>query len=120
MSTRALGDAFEVEIYEFLREKISAGDFYFKSESCKVFRKKRYFSRDRQGEIEFDVVVEVYLPEQDKPSILFIVECKNYSHAVPVDDAEEFFQKIQQISGANVKGVIASPGTFQSGTITFS
>ncbi len=120
MNSTTRGNAFEVEVFEFFREKISTDDFYFKRESCKVFRKKSYFSRDRQAEIEFDVVVEVYMPEQDKPSILFIVECKNYSHAVPVNDAEEFFQKTQQISGANIKAVIASPGTFQSGTVTFS
>jgi Zn-dependent peptidase ImmA (M78 family) len=120
MSTSARGDAFEEEIYEFFHEKISADDFYFRKECCKLFRKKRYFSRDRQDEIEFDVVVEVYSIGDDRPSILFIVECKNYNHAVPVNDAEEFFQKIQQISGANVKAVIASPATFQSGTVAFS
>ncbi len=120
MNTSARGDSFEEQIYDFFQEKISADDFYFRKECCKLFRKKRYFSRDRQDEIEFDVVVEVYSEGDDRPSILFIVECKNYSHSVPVNDAEEFFQKIQQISGANVKAVIASPATFQSGTVAFS
>ena len=42
-----------------------------------------------------------------------LIECKNYSHAVPVDYAEEFFAKVQQVAAANVKAVIASTASFQ-------
>lgn len=70
--------------------------------------------------IIFDISIEVFLPGQDSFSILVIFECKNYNHPVPVDDAEEFYAKIQQISGANVKGIIASTHSFQEGTVNFS
>jgi hypothetical protein len=49
-----------------------------------------------------------------------LIECKNYSHPVPVDDAEEFFSKVQQVAAANAKGIIASTASFQSGTRTFA
>lgn len=49
-----------------------------------------------------------------------LIECKNYNHPVPVDDVEEFYSKIQQVSGANVKGIIASTNSFQEGAVAFS
>jgi IrrE N-terminal-like domain len=120
MNTTARGDAFEDEVHEFICDLLSEDLFYLKRDSCRVFKKKPYFSRDRQSEIVFDIAIESYLPGHEDPSVIVIIECKNYSHAVPVDDAEEFFQKIQQVSGANTKGIIATPRTFQSGTIAFS
>lgn len=70
--------------------------------------------------IVFDLSVEISFPGASDYSILFVVECKNYRTPVPVDDAEEFFSKLQQISGANVKGVIASASAFQRGARTYS
>ena len=78
--------------------------FFSKREYSKIFRKKGYFSKDREKDIIFDVSIEVTIPGQDCFSLLFLIECKNYSHSVPVDDVEEFFAKIQQVSGANAKG----------------
>jgi Zn-dependent peptidase ImmA (M78 family) len=51
--------------------------------------------------------------------LLILIECKNYNHPVPVDDAEEFFAKLQQISGANIKGIIASTSGFQESTLKY-
>lgn len=55
------------------------------------------------------------MPGASEYSALILVECKNYSSPVPVDDAEEFFAKIQQVAAANAKGVIASTAAFQAG-----
>lgn len=52
--------------------------------------------------------------------MLFLVECKNYTHAVPVDDTEEFFSKVQQVAAANVKAVIASTASYQRGARAFA
>lgn len=120
MDTVKKGDKLETQIYEFFKSEIQIGNFLAKKEYCKIFTKKGYYSKDREKDIIFDVSIEIYLPGQKDYSILFIIECKNYNHPVPVDDAEEFFAKIQQISGANVKGVIASTNSFQSGTFKFS
>lgn len=37
-----------------------------------------------------------------------------------MDDVEEFFSKIQQVSGANNKGIIAATNAFQEGAFNFS
>ena len=113
------GDCFESTIFNFFESEIAADRFYAKSECCKIFRRKGYYSKDRRKNIKFDISIEIYLPGSKFYSILILIECKNYNHAVPVDDAEEFFAKVQQISGANVKGIIASTNAFQEGTLNY-
>lgn len=45
---------------------------------------------------------------------------QNYSHSVPFDDLEEFKAKLDQIAGKNVKGVVATRNSFQSGAISYA
>jgi Zn-dependent peptidase ImmA (M78 family) len=45
--------------------------------------------------------------------MLCIIECKDYSHAVPVDDVEEFSDKLRQVQAH--KGIIVTRSTFQKG-----
>lgn len=120
MNSTAEGDKLEGRIFALFQTEIAAGRFFAKSECCKVHRKKGYYSKDRETLIVFDISIEIFLPGSDAYSVLVLIECKNYTHAVPVDDAEESFAKIQQISGANVKGIIASTNCFQQGTLSYS
>lgn len=120
MNSTAVGDTLEAMIHALLLSEIENDRFWAKKSCCKVFRKKGYFSRDRQKNIVFDIAIEIYLPGAQEYSVLVVFECKNYSHPVPVDDVEEFFSKLQQVSGANVKGVVAATSAFQSGARTYS
>ncbi|MDO8373869.1 MAG: ImmA/IrrE family metallo-endopeptidase [Polaromonas sp.] len=120
MNSIRVGDSLEEKIHALFISEIENDRFWAKKACCKVFRKKGYYSKDRGTKIVFDLSVEIYLPGVDEFSVVMLVECKNYNHPVPVDDAEEFFSKAQQISGANIKCVIASTNSFQSGTRAFS
>ncbi|CEL29310.1 ImmA/IrrE family metallo-endopeptidase [Pseudomonas fluorescens] len=121
LSTYAKGDRFEEQVFEFLSREINKGRFYaFQPECCKIFRKKGYFSRDREDFIIFDISVEVFLPGFETPSLLVLIECKNYSGKVPVGDIEEFGSKISQVAGFNAKGIFASASAFQSGTFNIA
>ena len=120
MSTTKKGDLFEDQVYELLVADIKSNNFIANEQCCRIYKKKGYYSRDRERDIVFDISVEIFLPGQSTFSILVLVECKNYNHRVPVDDVEEFFQKTQQISGANVKAMLFSNNSFQDGTIKFS
>lgn len=121
LSSYAKGDRFEEQVFEFLSREINEGRFYaFRPECCKVFRKKGYYSRDREDFIIFDISVEVFLPGFETPSLLVLIECKNYSGKVPVGDIEEFGSKISQVAGFNAKGVFASASAFQSGTFNIA
>jgi Zn-dependent peptidase ImmA (M78 family) len=115
-----IGDAFEDVVYRYFLDLIEADRFYIAPQFCKVFQKKGYFSRDRGKEIVFDVSIEVTLEGRDTYSFLILIECKSLGRPVAVDDAEEFYAKVDQVAGKNVKGIIASRSSFQEGAIFFS
>lgn len=119
MSSVDKGDKLEAQIYSLFDAEISNGRFFAKEENCEIYARKGYYSRDRKKKIVFDVSIEIRLPGHDDYSILILIECKNYNHPVPVDDVEEFHSKIQQVAGANVKGIVASTNSFQEGAFNF-
>lgn len=114
-STLAKGNKLEDQIFKFFKMLIDNDQFWAKSENCKIFQKKEYFSKDRNSSIVFDVVIEIYLPNSDTYSQLVLIECKNYKNSVKVDDVEEFFSKVQQVAAANSKAIIATTHSFQRG-----
>jgi hypothetical protein len=120
INSTAIGDTLESRIYALLKNEIETDRFFAKSSCCKLFRKKGYYSKDRNSNIVFDLSIEIYLPGAEEYSMLWLIECKNYTHAVPVDDAEEFFAKVQQVSPANSKAVMATTAAFQSGTRAYA
>ena len=120
MSTTLKGDKFKKRVFDFMSREIREDRFYARPELCKIFMEKGYYSRDRKSEIKFDVSIEIFRPEQKDPSIIVFIECKDYSHPIPVDDAEEFYAKLQQVAGANVKGIFASTAPFQSGALEYA
>ena len=120
MNTTEKGDRLEDQVFAVFGTQISEDNFVFKRDCCKIHKKKGYYSKDREKEIIFDVSIEITFPGQKDYSILILIECKNYNHSVPVDDTEEFFAKIQQVSGANIKGIVVSTNSFQEGAFKFS
>lgn len=60
------------------------------------------------------------MPGATEWSVLFVYECKNYSHKVPVSDLEEFFQKVEQVGAAGTKAIIISSHSFQEGALSFA
>ena len=52
--------------------------------------------------------------------MLCLIECKDYSRPVPVDDVEEFFAKVQQVAPAKAKAIVVSSNSFQSGALEFA
>jgi hypothetical protein len=77
-----------------------------------VHHQKVYTGRLSQRDIKIDVSFNYTIAGAD---LLFLVECKCYSHAVSVDDVEEFHSKIDDI-GAH-KGIMVTTVGFQEGTI---
>ena len=114
------GKEFERKVLNIFREELEHNRLFVKSDFCKIHHRKGYYSKDRNGKIIVDISIEVFLPGESDYSILIVLECKNYNHPVPVDDVEEFFSKLQQISGANVKGIIISSNLFQIGALNYS
>lgn len=119
MDTTTKGDALEDAIYDLFDQIIDDDLFFCKKECCRLFRKKGYYSKDRQSKIIFDVSIEVTLPGETDYSFVYLIECKNYSSSVPASDIEEFYAKVQQVAAANSKAVIATNASVQTGGLAF-
>lgn len=113
-------DEYESYVAERIEAEINAGKHGLDPKSVILRRKPTYYSRARESNIVFDASVEVTRPEQDSPFFYWVIECKYYKHNVPIDDAEEFFAKLQQIGGANIKGTIVTKTGFASGTVKYA
>jgi Zn-dependent peptidase ImmA (M78 family) len=118
ISSYKKGDDFEEKMFLSLKQQVEAGEFFAKPECCRVHRKKGYYSRDRDSKIVFDISVEIFVPGQANYSILVLIECKDYTSSVPVDDVEEFWAKMQQVEAS--KGILASTSELQSGAFEFA
>lgn len=120
MSSVSKGDKLEDETFELLNKELENGRLGIDSSSGKIFKRKGYYSKEREKEIIADISIEVWPPQAQNYSLLWVCECKNYEHKIPVDDVEEFKAKLDQIAGKNVKGVIATKSSFQSGALKYA
>ncbi len=120
MNTTKKGDTFENKSYRLIIDALHNGSLGVIPAQCKVFTKKGYYSKDREGDIIFDLTIEVWPPDADRYTLLLIIECKSYSHKVPVSDVEEFYSKINQVAGAHLKGIIITDNSFQEGAYKFA
>ena len=114
------GKDFELKALEALTHALNTNSLGLLPDSCKIFHRKGYYSRDRRSEIVTDISIELYLPGASTWSILWVWECKDYQTRIPVDDVEEFWAKLNQIGGANVKGGIVTSGVLQAGALNYA
>ncbi|MER3053162.1 ImmA/IrrE family metallo-endopeptidase [Xanthomonas hortorum] len=114
------GDTLEDAVYTQVLQDVSAGLYGLNESCCRIFQKKGYYSKDRESNIIFDVSLELWMPGASEWSVLYIFECKNYSKKVPVNDIEEFFQKVEQVGSAATKAIVVSSNAFQEGAVSFA
>jgi hypothetical protein len=107
---------FEEEVTSKIEQEALSGCLGLDPKSTKVIRKPKYFSRDRNKHIQFDISIEVRGSlKPEAPCLIWIVECKHENRKVPVDEIEEFRDKLRQV-GAH-KGTVVSKAGFQQGCI---
>lgn len=120
------GTELEDRVFEIVKGLVQSNQFMISNPYVKVHKKKAYYSKDRGADITFDVTVEKYLDDPYKddnlyPSIIVVIECKDYSGSIPVNDVEEFHAKLQQVGADNTKGImITREATYQKGAINFA
>jgi hypothetical protein len=114
------GIAYENEVADEVETELIQGNLGLDPSLACVLRKPSYFSRDRQKNIVFDVSIEVRRRGAVEPYWIWVWECKNYSHTVPVDDVEEFHAKLLQIGPNRAKGTMITPTGFGSGAIEYA
>ena len=117
MNTVKIGDDFEEKSKYIIEKALTNKELGLIPEFCKVFRKKGYYSSRRKKEIIFDLSIEVTPINADKPTLIYLIECKNYSSSIPVDDVALFAQYISEIHDYTKKGVFITNSKLQSGAI---
>lgn len=117
MNTVEKGDKFENEVFDYIKEHVMSGNSYLNPALCSFHKKKGYYSDKRKKDIIFDISIECCRKGSDKYSQLIIIECKDYSSKIPVDDIEEFESKLRQIAGVNIKGMFFSKSAFQGSAL---
>ncbi|MEA9914535.1 restriction endonuclease [Xanthomonas campestris pv. raphani] len=120
MSMVAKGTAFETRVHAAIGRELRSSKLGLDPASATLHAKKGYYSRDRDSEIIVDLSIEIWLPNATNWSLPWICECKDYGGSVPVDDVEEFKAKMDQISGANRKGVMAVTGALQQSALRYA
>lgn len=120
MNTTEKGNKFEDQVKSIMNDLLNDPTFYLNNKSSKVLSKKQYYSESRKGNIIVDISIESYFGESQDYSMLTIVECKNLSHPVPVDDVEELDSKLNQIGAHNTKGMIFSKSGFQKSALNLA
>ncbi|MEG2299733.1 MAG: ImmA/IrrE family metallo-endopeptidase [Acinetobacter sp.] len=114
------GLIYENFAFNYFSALIEQHFFGFSPDQCRLTQQKPFFSKDREKNIFFDLVLEIFLPHQTEPFLIFVIECKNYNHKVPVDDIEEFASKIDQIRFQKISPICITTVGFQSGGLTFA
>ncbi|MBW8359582.1 MAG: ImmA/IrrE family metallo-endopeptidase [Weeksellaceae bacterium] len=113
MNSTEKGDIFEQKCYDVLNTALQNGELGIIPQNCQIFQKKKYYSSDREDDIVFDLSIEVTLPRSKKPTLVYIIECKDLNHNIPVDDVEEFQSKLSGIKGFQTKGVFIAKKPLQ-------
>ena len=113
------GEALEIQVKRMLEVDLQEGKLSLTPGNAN-FHHKAYFSKDRDSDIVFDIVIEVRRPDASEPWLVWIWECKDEARPVAVDEVEEFASKLQQIAVHGVKGTIASRNGFQQSAVKYA
>ncbi|WP_316844981.1 ImmA/IrrE family metallo-endopeptidase [Pedobacter psychrodurus] len=108
MNTTQKGDLLENEAAILISKLLKSGDFFLPGKHSKLYTKKKYFSQTRQADIIFDISIETTMPGADDYSLLTLIECKNYSKKVGVEQVEAFESKVRSIGEHNTKAIFIS------------
>lgn len=120
MSTTKKGNKLEDRLYDYLLDQLNRDELVFDAHPaghCEVHKKKKYYCKEREGDVEFDVVVEVRRKGRTEPYLYVVFECKN--HKKPIEDSyvREFSDKVFRVFGHAVKGVVVVSSRLQSGAV---
>ncbi len=114
------GKSLELQIKEFLEWELKQGRLGISPDTAKIYHRKSYYSRERSSNIITDVSLELTRPGAEDPFFIWVWECKDYNHSVPVDDIEEFHSKLEQIGLHKTKGTVVCRNGFQRAAIKFA
>lgn len=118
VSTLKKGNKLEDKFYQYLLDQKNQGDLVFgvhSPELCKIHKKKKYYCKVREADVEFDVVIELYRQGSTSPHLYVIFECKNHTRNVQENQINDFSVKLSRMFQHAAKGVMVVSSPLQSG-----
>lgn len=115
LNTTEIGDKFESKSLDIIKKVVEEEQLGHLADHLKIYQKKGYYSNIRKKNIKFDLTIEVWPPGANRYVLIYIIECKDYKKRVPVNKIEDFHDKIRQVSGVNVKGILITNSPLQKG-----
>lgn len=117
------GKALEREVADLVANLLQSGDLPYRPELCRFKAKAKYYSRNREAEVDFENVLEVYVKdnfgkEGAKPTHVVIFECKDHERDLEVKLMDELVGRISGGYGFNIKAYMVTRNGFQSGTLS--
>ncbi|AZB11642.1 ImmA/IrrE family metallo-endopeptidase [Chryseobacterium sp. G0162] len=120
MNTTLKGDKFEDLAVDLVHKLIEEEELLINMKYIRPYKKKKYKSLSRDGYVEFDYVIELWSPNAERYSIAYFIECKDYKNRVGVSQLKKFHNDIQEVSGANAKGILITRSLLQEGAKTYA
>lgn len=120
MNTTLKGDKFEDLAVELVHKLIEEEELLINMKYIRPYKKKKYKSLSRDGYVEFDYVIELWPPNAERYSVAYFIECKDYKNRVGVSQLKKFHNDIQEVSGANAKGILITRSLLQDGAKTYA
>lgn len=118
MNSTLKGDKLEDAFHQYLLDQQVQGQPVFgvyHPDTCKIFKKKSYFDKEREADVTFDVVIEVTGVGRSSPHLFVVFECKNYDGNIPEDKVTDFSDKLGRIFRHGSKGILVVSTRLQSG-----
>ena len=118
MNTVEKGDRLEDRLYHYLVDQLERDHLVYgvyPANLCRLHRKRKYYCKDREADVEFDIVVEVRRDGRETPHHYLVFECKNHAKAVEDMYVRNFSDQIESVFGQAVKGILVVSHRLQSG-----
>jgi hypothetical protein len=111
------GRQLEMHVRRALEAELKLGKLGIDPRAATIHTEKAYPSRAGRSPILADVALEIRRHPGAPPYLVWIWECKDYKHSIPVDDVEEFHGKLEQLGVHCTKGTIICRTRFQKGAV---
>lgn len=118
VSSTSKGNRLEDAFHRYLLDQKERGELVDGVHSpalCEIFKKKKYHCSDRDGDVEFDIVLEITRPGANTPYQWIVFECKNYRGNVPEEKVNHLSKKLTSVFGHAAKGVMVVSSRLQLG-----
>lgn len=118
MNTSEKGNVLEDKFYDYLVDQQRRDDLVFGAyppNLCKIFKKKKYYCKERKANVEFDVVIEFYRQDSSCMHLAVVFECKNHVSDIAEIHVNDFSTKLGRLFKHAAKGVIVVSSRLQSG-----